>query len=156
MSQNTNDQVNIYNSIDTAPDRYIVKTGSLSTKGINVIGDGSTTAFTTDFVEGDWLFDITGGQVNRIDQIYSDQLMYLIAPFDTDLPIFTTPKRVPASRTQQMGITSNGSGATVNGQTLLAGVSVNFGSDLDSNSTVNPVVINASSANVTVNKGLKG
>lgn len=154
-TQNTNDQVLIISTIDTVPDLSQAITGTLSTNGINVVGDGTTTKFTTEFNNGDWLFNGTN-QVNRIDQIYSDNIMYLIAPFDVDLPIFTPAHRVPASRTQQMGITANGTGATVNGMALTSGQSINYGSDLDSDRTLNPMVLNGTAATLTVIKGLQG
>lgn len=151
----TNAQPVLYTTLDTAPDKFSVKTGSCSVVGNVVFGDGATTLFLTECVEGGYFFNGTD-EVRQIKTISSNVLMYLDYAFTVNLPVFTPVRFVRGSRYQQVGCLAVGNGAIVNGVTLLGGTSVNFGGELDSVCTVDPLIIDGRVGSVLVTKGAQG
>jgi hypothetical protein len=129
-------------------------TGTVTTAAGQAIIQGTATLFTTEFAVGDYLFNGTN-EVRKITSIYSDTLMYVDYAFTNPL-VGALVKRVQGSRSQQGGLLAVANGAIWNGITFTAGESQNWGSDLDSNRVIDPIVVDGTGGTVRSQKGQQG
>jgi hypothetical protein len=154
MANYTNAASDSYTTVDTFPNRFVLKTGVVSTVAGQAIIQGTGTLFTSEFVVGDYLFNGTD-EVRRVTSIYSDTLMYVDYAFTNPL-VGALVKRVQGSRSQQGGLLAVSNGAIWNGITFTAGESQNWGSDLDSNRVIDPIVVDGTGGTVRSQKGQQG
>lgn len=143
-----------YTTVDCFPDLKQLKSGTVSQAASTAIIIGVGTLFTTEFLVGDYIFN-NSNEVRKITSIYSDTLMYTDYPFTVALA-GAALYRVPASRTQQGGLLAVANGAIWNGITFTAGESQNWGSDLDSNRVIDPIVVDGTVGTVRSQKGQQG
>lgn len=149
MAQYTNNQVDSYTTLDTAPDRFSVPVGTCSVTATIVVGVGTT--FLTDFKKGDFFFNGTT-ELLEVDAIYDDTLMYLKYSIAVNLAAGSTVRKVKASRWKQLGWTVIAGAPTINGFTYAVGQSGGSGSMQDSNHVIDPIIINAAGAQVDIVK----
>lgn len=156
-TQYTNDQTDLYTTIDTAPDRYITKTGSISSTGMIVTGIG--TLFTTEIGGGSnqvglptlisgefgYLFNGTD-EVRKIKSVVSDTLLVLENGFTSNL-IASLVKFVPQPKAIQTSYLNQTAGNTVNGVAIPANGFSGFGFTSPTEFVVDPIIINGSTGN---------
>lgn len=116
----TNTQTGSITASNTIPVSSI-KTGTIATIGINVIGTG--TLFTTELQVGDYISDLTAGEIRRVVKIAmngGDTNAYLDKPFTVDLPAGTALRVTPKSRVREITLEAltGGTAITVNGTSI--------------------------------------
>lgn len=150
-----------YVSIDTAPDRYQTKTGTILTSGVYVTG--SNTLFTTEIfgdsgigsptkVTGGYLFNGTN-EVRRIVAVNDDTHLVLDAGFTVNFGgnvLF-----VPESHTMQLSWVCRATGGKVDGVSLVVNEFGGWGYEASVPSrTISPIIIDGSSGQIDVSKFL--
>ena len=78
-SAQNDDNLTYTGDINTAPDKYSVKTGIYSSVGKICTGNAAT-LFTTELAERGWLFN-GSNEVRQIERIVSDNVLYLLSAF---------------------------------------------------------------------------
>lgn len=164
MSYPTNDQFITVTTKRTIPDQQTALTGTVSAVAgaVTVVGVG--TIFQTEIGSGisqvqapskvaqnGFLVDLTNSELRRVSQVIDDTTLLLESGF-TNALAGATIYYVPSSKAKFMGITCNTATVTVNGATLPAGQSINYGNENDSTYVVDPLLVDASggSASVTI------
>lgn len=164
MAIQHNDQIDTYSGdVNTAPDKYTVLTGTLTSSGRIVTGVG--TLFMSEIASGlsqigspsttrpnGWIFN-GSNEVAQIKDVVNDTTLVLDEAFTADILISQTVKFVKPSRVVQMSLMSVEAGGIVNGQTLGAAEFTGWGMTASQNArTVDPVVIDSTTSDVRVTK----
>lgn len=160
-----NDKIIAYASeIDTAPNRYVAGTGTVTSVGRIVTG--TSTLFLTEIggnslfggignpstvVEGAWLFNGTN-EVRQIKEVVSDTQLVLEQAFTSDLSSASV-KIVQPSRTKQFSFVLISGTVIVDGVTLATSEMSGFGDTAANNRyTLDPIVVNATSGVLHVSR----
>lgn len=134
----------------------IAETGTITTVGQSVTGVG--TAFTTQFVEGDWLFVAAQSEIRQITRIISDTLMVIGLGFTVDISVGITPVKTPKSPFKVISVTNSGAAAgTLTTQDGIVSCAPGYGATWDKGARhqtgtydyVDPVVVNATGTQFT-------
>ena len=164
MAIQHNDQIDNYTGdINTAPDKYTVLTGTLTSVGRIVTGVG--TLFMSEIASGlsqigspsttkpnGWIFN-GSNEVAQIKDVVNNTTLVLDEAFTADISISQTVKFVKPSRVNQMSLVAVAAGAIVNGVTLSANEATGWGYTASQNvKTCDPIVIDSQSAAVHVTK----
>lgn len=164
MAIQHNTQIDTYSGdINTAPDKYTVLTGTITSVGRMVTGSG--TLFMTEIASGlsqigspsttqpnGWIFN-GSDEVAQIKDVVNNTTLVLDEAFTADISISQTVKFVKPSRAMQMSLVCETDGAIVNGTTLAAGEFTGWGFSASQNArTIDPVVIDSQNSDVNVTK----
>lgn len=115
----------VQNTDDTAP-ASTEGTGTYASSGTRVTG--TTTTFTTEVSEGDYLVSDTEKTVRKIKKVLSDTVLVLEEAFPSNVSAgetFKYIKRIDA-KVVNLSVGAGTSGTSVDGQALAAGDSVNL------------------------------
>ena len=156
-TSDSNAQLISYTTLDTAPDKSTVGTGTISSVG--KIVSGVNTLFGTEVKEYDWLFNGVD-EVRQIKSISSPTLLYLDKSFTSNIGAGTTPKYTVASNWQEIGFADatnpQAGGGKVDGVTLTAGEYNTYEGNLNTGFVVEPFVVDGSTGTIHISRFTKG
>lgn len=163
-TNNVNNKLIAYSgSVDCAPEKFTQLTGTMSTTGVFVYGNG--TLFTTEIAAPSsgllgspskvephgWLLNNTTAEVRRIKEVLTDTSLVLEDAFTANYN--STVKYIAPTRTKQWSYVLISGTVIVDGVTLASGEGGGFGDTSPQNvHTTQPVVIDSTSGVVHVNR----
>lgn len=150
MSNNKNSQFYALTIHDTVP-ASALKTGTIRTIGINVIGTG--TLFLSEVKPFDWIVDITNDEIRKVVTRRDDTYLAIDSPFTSDIAA-GHDVRVVRSRAKEISVSNEGAAnGEVDNQVFLRGASLTFskssktpnGSDF-----IDPILVDATGTTIMV------
>lgn len=132
----------------------VAGTGTLSTEGINVVGDG--TLFLSEMQVGSWLVDLTQNEIRKVVRVDSDTSAVLDVAFSSDLAALTAVDVIPSSslgvKAISVGIKSGLADGEIDGEVFSNGYDITFSKDSNQATSqrdlIDPIIVDGTGTTI--------